>query len=211
MVVKNPLCLYDGKMKELQPGDQLPGCSSANFSSMQFFTASGVFTVPAGVKKLIVEVIGGGGGGGAYDNSYRSCGGGGYAKKIIVNLTPGTRIPVTVGASGGTSSFGSYCSATGGQRGIILRGGVPGYGIGGDINLRGSYGGMGNITKIASITMPGGNGAPGYMGLGAGAGAYYGHRDATSGADNTGGGGGGSCTSGRSATKGGSGLVIIHY
>jgi len=30
MTVKNPLCLYEGKMKELQPGDTLPGGSSGS-------------------------------------------------------------------------------------------------------------------------------------------------------------------------------------
>ena len=85
------------------------------------------FTVPAGVTNLKVTIVGGGGGGAAYGTS-----GGAGAKTIayVNGLTPGTAIPVTVGAAGfpathvsspgtpgGTSIFGSYITATGGTAG----------------------------------------------------------------------------------------------
>jgi len=69
------------------------------------FTASGGFTVPEGVTAI--KVRGGGGGGGA---------GGGSR-------------------NGGTTSFGAYCSATGGI--ANPSGGIGGVATGGDINLGG--------------------------------------------------------------------------
>ena len=71
--------------------------------------------------------VAGCGGGGQYKTS--SGGGGGISYAYISGLTPGTIIPVTVGAggaggvskgagqAGGTSSFGGYASATGGAGG----------------------------------------------------------------------------------------------
>jgi len=80
------------------------------FSNMQVFTSTGTFTIPAGVTKVKVTVIGGGGGSAS-----------------------------TAGAGGGTSSFGAYCSATGGARGVNGTGGTGGTGAGGTLNILGSY------------------------------------------------------------------------
>jgi hypothetical protein len=132
-------------------------------------TATGNFTVPADTTSLVVELVGGGGGGGGISN-YNYCAsgggaGGGYARKYISGLTPGDTISVTIGAggaggastisaygsTGGTTSFGAYCSATGGGGGRAPtsnangRAGsgsnAPGSGSGGDINVDGGYGG----------------------------------------------------------------------
>ena len=73
----------------------------------QVFTSSGTFTVPAGVTSVKVRGCGGGGGSGA-----------------------------SAGA-GGTTSFGTYCSATGGSGPA-----TPGTGSGGEINLTGGVGGV---------------------------------------------------------------------
>lgn len=90
---------------------------------------SGTFTVPVGVTNVRVRLWGGGG--------YNAGSGGGFALKTIYGLVPGTAITVTVGAApngaGGTSSFGSYVSATGG--GTTSSSG--GTGVGGDINTTG--------------------------------------------------------------------------
>ena len=72
----------------------------------QVFMSSGTFTVPAGVTSVKV----------------RGCGGGGGSGK-----NP---------SGGGTTSFGTYCSATGGS-GLN----TPGTASGGDINLTGGSGG----------------------------------------------------------------------
>ena len=74
----------------------------------QVFTWSGTFTVPDGVTSVKVRGCGGGSGGGSTSGSY-------------------------VGAA--TTSFGWYCSATGGNAT------TPGIGTGGDINLTGGVGG----------------------------------------------------------------------
>jgi len=91
---------------------------SSTIPSIQVFTSSGTFTVPAGVTKVRVYVTGGGGGG-----SYvAGC----------ANYSGGT---------GGTSSFGPYASATGGGGGSA--GNSPatgGTGSGGDLNMQGGYG-----------------------------------------------------------------------
>ena len=82
----------------------------------QVFTASGTFTVPTGVTSIKVTVTGGGGGGGG---------------------------EYPAGSTGGTSSFGAYCSASGGAGGAasnptaISSGGI---GASGDINIKGSQG-----------------------------------------------------------------------
>jgi hypothetical protein len=90
---------------------------SGGFSNMQVFTSSGTFTVPTGITKVKVTVVGGGGGGQGF-----SVGGG----------------------AGGTSSFGAHCSATGGNgtapgnNGTLSPfQGTPGIGSGGNINIRG--------------------------------------------------------------------------
>jgi hypothetical protein len=106
--------------------------------------------------------------------------GGGYAKKRITGLTVGATIPVTIGGggnartagvaptAGGASSFGSYCSATGGQLNPLNSPGSPalgnlaGFGAGGDLNLPGSDGsvGMGNQGGLVFNTGGVGGGGP---------------------------------------------------
>jgi hypothetical protein len=114
------------------------------FANSQTFTASGTFTVPAGVDKILVYIASGAGGGGGGRNgdgttthAFGTVGGGGggsdYEVPILVPVSPGQNISVTVGAggaggvassaanggAGGISSFGSYTSvnntASGGQ------------------------------------------------------------------------------------------------
>lgn len=116
------------------------------FTNMVVFTTNSFWTVPAGITKCKVTVVGGGGG--SYQSysvaGYNpSTGAGGAAIKVITGLSPGLSISVTVGAGGrmdispgGTSSFGAYCSATGGAVG----GNAGGIGVGGTININGGYG-----------------------------------------------------------------------
>jgi hypothetical protein len=125
--------------------------SGGGFSNMEVFTSSGTFTVPAGITKVKVTVVGGGGNGGtALANSTRgqSGGGGGAAIEVISGLTAGGTVSVTVGGASGTSSFGTYCSATGGVSGSsslssYTNGGV---GSGGNINLTGEKGAFGGAS-----------------------------------------------------------------
>lgn len=110
---------------------------------MQIFGAggSGVWLVPAGIDKVRVRMWGAGG---SSPSGANSAGGGGFALKVIYGLSSVTSVPVIVGSvapssNGGTSSFGSYVSATGGCQftSFYSAGGI---GINGDINYQGGSG-----------------------------------------------------------------------
>ena len=97
------------------------GTSGLNGYSRVIFASSGSWTVPGGVTRCVVSVIGGGGGGSAGGSA--AGGRGGAAIAYVTGLTPGASTTITVGAggalstAGGTSSFGAFVSATGGAGG----------------------------------------------------------------------------------------------
>lgn len=155
------------------------------FSRWSAFTTTGVtsFTVPASTLRVTVTGGGGGGGGattasGGYDGG--GGGAGGTGKKIITGLTIGSTVSITIGAgggggaagvngtTGGTSSFGAYCSATGGAGGSSTStssaGGLGGDATGGDFNISGGTGGSG--ARLPTFLTPTGNGAASYWGGG---------------------------------------------
>lgn len=114
------------------------------------FTSSGTWTVPDGVTSCRVFVIGGGGGG-RIGYSPKPGGLGGWVYAYVGNLTPGANITVTVGTggafqagTGGTSSFGSYATGTGGA-------GVPTVGD--------AANGTGSVGSGVSMLTRGANGA----------------------------------------------------
>ena len=138
--------------------------------SLQVFASAGTttWTKPSGIKLVKVIVTGGGGGGGranATDDASATAGsgggGGGTAIKLI-DVSAVSSVSVTVGdrgigspsdgvqgTAGGTSSFGSYCSATGGGGGESFatagyssdaNGGARGQATGGDVNIDGTQG-----------------------------------------------------------------------
>jgi hypothetical protein len=149
--------------------------------TLQVFTTSGTWNKPAGLKFAVAEVVGGGGsGGGSGTNGGAGggAGGGGYAMKHILASALGSTETVTVGAggapgatgenpgnAGGTSSFGSHCSATGGQAGLPPTGASStpsgGSGSGGDLNMAGQSG-TARIASGATGTTPGGASPMGY-------------------------------------------------
>ena len=140
-----------------------PSGGGSCFSNVQRFTSGGTFTVPAGVTKIKVEVVGGGGGGGSSCTNAGSGGGGGGISIGLFTVTPGTNYTVTVagavagnfsycfaggGSNGGTSSFvgtGINMTATGGSGGTNAGGGagIGGIGSGGYYNSTLGGGGLG--------------------------------------------------------------------
>lgn len=126
------------------------------------FTSSGTWTAGAGTTAVEVEVVGGGGGAGGTQatssTEYASSsggGGGGYARKFIANATSPQTITVGAGgvsdvagggSNGGTSSFGSLVSATGGVGGQLGQASV---------STKVSYGGNGGIGSGGDINVPG--------------------------------------------------------
>ncbi|MGC8474781.1 MAG: glycine-rich domain-containing protein [Acetobacteraceae bacterium] len=141
---------------------KLPSLVPGFGAGVESFVTSGTFTVPNGITQVEVEVWGGGSGSFASTASIASGGGsgGGYARKLVSGLTPGQTVAVTVGiggaggttagtaaSPGGSSSFGTFVSATGGSVNATAsisqpqNGATPGgSGIGGDVNLTGSSG-----------------------------------------------------------------------
>lgn len=183
--------------------------ASGGFANMQVFTSSGTFTVPAGITKVKVTVVGGGGNGaGATANGgYAGGGAGGAAIKVVSGLTPASTVSVTVGGIAGTSSFGAHCSATGGTS-------APTNGT--DASYAGGSGSGGNINF---------NGEPGVSSLGSAAGGAGGSSILGTGGNfraanqngwpavGYGAGGGGTFRTAGSLTggAGSSGIVIVEY
>jgi hypothetical protein len=181
--------------------------AAGNLLRITTFTSSGTWTKQSGVSKILVHVIGGGGNGGYVNDQGRGAGGGGggYSQKLITSI-PESSILVTVAGATGTSSFGSYCSATGGASPINQTAlGVGGQGIGGDLNFYGQVGSGGNAST--SPTGPTSGGLGGNCGLGIN-GVTVGNAIPNTGA----GGRGGFTTSSNDGpgSAGASGLVIIY-
>jgi len=149
------------------------GLGSGELISINTYTSgSTTWTKPAGCKKILVSVTGGGGGAAGY---CESGGAGGYAEKWV-DVTDVSAVAVTVGGggnsvgyyagagNGGTSSFGSYVSASGGygaNQNYSHTGGHGGIGSGGQINL---YGGDGTGHANSHGYYPGGTGGGSFWG-----------------------------------------------
>ncbi|MBV5334711.1 MAG: hypothetical protein JZU49_02775 [Sulfuricurvum sp.] len=148
---------------------------SAVFSNSQAFTASGTFTVPVGVTKLMVYSAhagaGGGGGGLATKKGSTNLGGNGggggasvFSYPIIVPVSAGQNITVTIGAGGAGGAQGG----TGGAGGVTYFGSYKfeGYANGGAAGANGQ-------TSLSNVNSIGGGGGGGgtYYGIGGGGGA----------------------------------------
>lgn len=134
-------------------------------ASMQVFNSSGTWNKPAGIRKILVRLVGAGGGGSGHGEGG---GAGGYSEKII-DVTSISTVSVTVGTGGGgtyyanagaggtATSFGAFLSASGGNGANSTNqhcGGLPGLGSGGDIN---HYGGGGSGHEYYSGPVSGGS------------------------------------------------------
>ena len=124
--------------------------SASGVRSMQVWTSNGTWTKPSGVSTIMVTCTGAGGGGSGY---CESGGAGGTSQRQVdvanVNFRQNRKSRCGTnysgcGGNGNSSSFGSYCSASGGTGANCRQGragGVGGNGSGGSLNI---YGGGGN-------------------------------------------------------------------
>lgn len=152
----------------LSTGTELK-CIRLNKPQPHYITTSETWVVPAGVYLINVEIRGGGGCGGAgltnTQNIGCSGGQGGYSIKKI-KTTPGSSKSITIGAGGGygqvggTTSFSSDFSASGGSVGLSASTGTykaaGGTSSGGDINITGEAGYCCNISGYTGISFGGG-------------------------------------------------------
>ena len=212
------------------------------------FTANGNWNNMFDASYIVVYLLGGGGGGGGSRGAadYAAAGapgagGGGCIKYILATSlgateavsigaggTAGTNTP-TDGSIGGASSFGAFCSASGGEGGRAQNISAPtisgptalgGIGTGGDVNFRGDSGFPvnGPYQNFPGQSNPGANGALPIGGAGARGNQGTLTTSAFSGisADaNTGGGGSGGVSAYAAASpqaggNGGSGLCVVY-
>lgn len=194
--------------------------AGAGLREVQHFSASGTSTVPWWARRAIARVDGAGGsGGGSASFGFPGGGGGpgGHGEGTYA-VTPGAGIAVTVGvgvagANGGSSSFGSYLSCTGGVKGsngtasVVGNGGAAGTATGAQFAPALGSGAAG-VVYGSSGTVEGGMGAAGWGGtpqraVGSSSSALNGNPG------NVPGGGASGCTN--STAAGGNGQVIVEY
>ena len=174
-----------------------PVSAAGGLIGYQIFTSNGTYTKATNNPSfVIVEVVGGGSGGSGNTSGLVSQGGagGGYCYKKILAASLSASETVTIGAggalstsangaAGGTTSFGTHCSATGGAAG----GQTGGLGINGDMNKLGGKAisnfisgstefsfGISNglsLSPVANSGCGGGGGSSGGVGSAAGGGS----------------------------------------
>lgn len=141
--------------------------------NVRIFTASGSYTPTAGTNSVIVELLGAGGAGGgipvspSYGAGAPGGGGGGYGRKRITSGFSGVMVTIGTGGigvanntgnNGGSSSFGSLLTCTGGTGGGVGS-------IAGATNvLTAGVVGIGGTATSADISVAGGNGAVALIG-----------------------------------------------
>ena len=145
----------EGKVPKLNAEGILDGSFIKNKIEIVIFTSSGTWTKDAGLKYIVVEVVGGGGTGSAGQapasgDQYSGFGGsgGGYAKKILTASQLGATEAVTIGAAGASCTF----RVTGGTN-VVGNGGadvagVAGTATGGDLNISGQVGNGRNLEDL---------------------------------------------------------------
>lgn len=210
------------------------GDGSGRLIKCQVFKSSGTYVPTQGTKFIIVEIVGGGGAGGGCQVGYpnnAACGGGGmsgeYVKARVDNPAVttvtigygGIGVSASVGAPGGTTSFGNTIIAKGGLGGNVLaEGTTPGvvgpYGAYTEpgftgANIIGSGSGYSSPgVRFSGSLAIGGLGGDSILGAGAGSQAIVGEGINANG---HGGGGGGACVYGGATQQraGGSGMAGI--
>jgi len=199
-------------------------------SGYQVITSTSTFTVPAGITRIYVQMIGGGGGGAGgwgdatgsgIEGGVAGGGGGGYAAAWM-SVTPGQEITATVGAGGAGGAGGSASGSGNTLGGTGATGGTTAF------NGVGSYGGSGGNPSNTTSGSPGGIGVGCPLVVTGGVGGYWSTLNASGapggtaanggvvGGYGTGGTGGGespgtSPNAGHAGLPGASGAVIIAW
>lgn len=204
--------------------------STTPIGQQEYTSGSGVWTVPTGVRRITIDLVGGGGGGssGSENDPYTSGGGGGGSGGRLVrilNVTPGDTFSYTVGAGGaagdhslGTAGqntvFGPHIASGGGGARNRITTHHP-YGGGGGLpdGVSGNDGAF-NSGDAGAVSGGKGGAIPG-MGVGGSPGNGHGGAGAASGYGAGGGGGGGygankSQTQG-TGTAGTNGYILISW
>ena len=136
--------------------------AAAGFSDMKFKTISETYTVPAGITKIVIDLVAAGGGGGGSDGSWSSGGSAGANAIKTLTVSAGQTYTLTIGAvgaavtgaaTGGTAATSSFVNASGTTVNLQCTGGggggnnaaavAGGIASGGDLNLNGQTGGSG--------------------------------------------------------------------
>lgn len=214
-------------MQKLQ-GDVEDISTGYRFGGTVYFTSSGTFDKDdyPGLRAIEVELVGGGGAGGNCEatgsGQYAvsgAGGGGAYARKFVLASALSDSETVTVGQGsstadqGGTSSFGTHCSAEGGFPGTTGAATAAGTDIFAE-------GGIGGSAGVGDLVIPGDNAGVrmGQAGTGwpaGGGGSVFGRtgRQNQSGQNYGVGGGGrrrGANQGSLSRLSGSDGIVIVH-
>ena len=139
---------------------------NGNFRT-EIITTSTLWKVPENLKDGTVSVRIFGGGGGGNMQSFGGGGGGGHMNNATIDLKGQSEVYITIGSGGppdtygGTTSFGTYLSAFGGQYGSRNSGGNGGSGGAG--NMRGGigyqFGGGSGISRAGDGGKWGGGGS----------------------------------------------------
>jgi hypothetical protein len=188
--------------------------SNHGIYGMSVYTGGGTWSKPSGVRYVKVQVQGAGGGGSGHGESGGS---GGYSERII-DVTGVNSVSIGVGGAGsGTyysgaggnssgSSFGNYCSASGGygaNRNNQHSGGLGGVGSGGTLNI---YGGGGQPHHTRS-SVGGQNFWGGAVAAGHPQGGHFSHRHESHASPGAGGSGG--YFTGHRGANGRNGMVVV--
>jgi hypothetical protein len=148
------------------PNGSISGAAlSPNIFSIEFRTSSATITIPSGVTRLRVTLVGGGGGGSGSSvalNAGGAGGGGATCIKYLTGLTPGNTLSLTIGA-GGTGGAPGNAGGAGGD--TTLSSGsqtittlTAGGGAGGAMGAFAGVNGAGGTATNGDLNISGGRG-----------------------------------------------------
>jgi len=181
---------------------------------MQVWTSSGTWSRPGNVRYIKVQVQASGGGASGHGESGGS---GGYSERIL-SVTGISSVSISIsgegsgtyysgaGGNAGGTSFGNYCSASGGygaNRNNQHSGGLGGVGSGGTLNI---YGGGGQPHHTRS-SVGGQNFWGGAVAAGHPQGGHFSHRHESHASPGAGGSGG--YFTGHRGANGRNGMVVV--